>query len=105
MDLYFQGLAWLNKGWASENVARARGFLERALIADPDNVDALIESARADIVEGAGIFVTDPMKAFATAEARLIKVLIVGPRPRAGPFIAGIYRDSDQARGAGHRQL
>ena len=53
MDLYFQGLAWLNKGRTPDNVAQARGFFDRALAADPDNVDALIGSARADAVEGA----------------------------------------------------
>ena len=42
MDLYFQGLAWLNKGRTPDNVAQARGFFDRALTADPDNVDALI---------------------------------------------------------------
>ena len=51
MDLYFQGLAWLNKGLTPDNVAQARSFFDRALAADPDNVDALIGSARADVVE------------------------------------------------------
>ncbi len=69
MDLYFQGLAWLNKGPSPDNVAQARSFFDRALAADPDNVDALIGSARADVSEGANFFVTDPMAAFATAEA------------------------------------
>src|SRR6202161_2093864 len=41
MDLYFQGLAWLNKGWTPGNAARAREHFDRALSADPDNVDAL----------------------------------------------------------------
>ena len=53
MDLYFQGLAWLNKGLTPDNVAQARGFFDRALTADPDNVDALIGSARADVGAGA----------------------------------------------------
>src|SRR6202043_1723069 len=52
MDLYFQGLAWLNKGLTPDNVAQARSFFDRALAADPDNVDALIGSAAADVVEG-----------------------------------------------------
>ena len=26
MDLYFQGLAWLHKGWTPDSVAQARGF-------------------------------------------------------------------------------
>ena len=40
MDLIFQGKAWLNKGPAPENVARARGFFERAVALDPENVEA-----------------------------------------------------------------
>jgi TolB-like protein/tetratricopeptide (TPR) repeat protein len=42
MDLYFQGMAWLNKGGTVEHVASGRGFFERALDLDPDNVEALI---------------------------------------------------------------
>ena len=41
MDLYFQGRAWLNKGRALDNIARARSLFDRALAADPDNADAL----------------------------------------------------------------
>jgi TolB-like protein/class 3 adenylate cyclase len=44
MDLYFRGLAWYNKGATPDNVARARIFFDRALSADPDNVDALIDA-------------------------------------------------------------
>ena len=58
-----------------DNVAQARSFFDRALAADPDNVDALVGSARADAVEGAISFVTDPMAAFAAAEAKLTKAL------------------------------
>jgi adenylate cyclase len=63
VDLYFQGLAWFNKGVTPENVAQARGFFDRALAVDPDNVDALVGSARADVREGAHSFV------FVAAEA------------------------------------
>jgi Tetratricopeptide repeat len=42
MDLYFQGMAWLNKG----DVARARGFFERALALDPDNLGAILALPR-----------------------------------------------------------
>jgi hypothetical protein len=50
MDLYFQGMAWLNRGRTADNLARARSFFDRALIADPGNVDALIGSANADVL-------------------------------------------------------
>ena len=46
MDLYFLGLAWFNRGATPDNVVQARSFFDRALIADPDNVDALVGSAR-----------------------------------------------------------
>jgi TolB-like protein len=75
MDLYFQGMARLNKGLTPDNVARARSFFDRALAADPDNVDALIGSAAADARAGANSFVTDPMTAFATAESKLTRAL------------------------------
>ena len=52
MDLYFQGVACLNRGMTPDNVAQARGFFDRALAADPDNVDALVGSARADMIAG-----------------------------------------------------
>ena len=75
VDHYFQGLAWLNRGFTPDNVRLARSFFDRALAGDPDNVDALIGSARADAVEGANRFVTDPTAAFAAAEAKLAKAL------------------------------
>ena len=53
MDLYFQGSAWLNKGYTPDNVAQARGFFDHALTADPGNIEALVGSARVDVVEGA----------------------------------------------------
>ena len=75
MDLYFQGLAWLNKRVTSDNLAQARSFFDRAFTADPDNVDALIGSGRADLLEGAHFFVIDPIAAFAAAETKLTKAL------------------------------
>ena len=79
MDLYFQGLAWLNKGLTPEMLRGRAGFFDRALTADPDNVDALVGSAAADALAGVYFFVTDPMAAFAAAEAKLTKAF---PRSR-----------------------
>ena len=41
-DLYCQGLAWRNRGLTPDNLAQARGFFDRALSVDRDNVDALM---------------------------------------------------------------
>jgi tetratricopeptide (TPR) repeat protein len=75
MDLYFQGMAWLNKGITPDTVVQARGFFDRALAADPDNVDALVGSAVADVRAGSLLSVADPTALFAAAEAKLTKAL------------------------------
>jgi TolB-like protein/Flp pilus assembly protein TadD len=75
MDFYFQGLAWLNKGLTPDNNTQARSFFDRALAADPGNVDALVGSAGADAAAGTLLFVADPMAAYAAAEAKLTKAL------------------------------
>jgi TolB-like protein/class 3 adenylate cyclase len=90
MDLHFQGLAWYNKGLTPDNVAQARGFFDRALAADPDNVDALVGSARVDAVEGALLFVPDRMAAFAAAEAKLTKALSAVPDHARAHLVLGI---------------
>ena len=48
MDLYFRGMASVNKGSAPENMAQARGYFERALALDPGNIDALVGIASVD---------------------------------------------------------
>ena len=93
LDLYFQGLAWLYKGITPDNMAQARGFFDRALAADPLNVDALVGSARADQVEGVFFFVTDRAAAFATAEAKLTQALSAAAGPCAGAHAVGVCRD------------
>ena len=89
MDLYFQGLAWFNKGRTPDNVAQARGFFDRALAADPDNVEALIGSARADVSEGVILVCADPMAAFDAAEAKLTKALSSVPDHALGHLMLG----------------
>src|SRR5208337_1522293 len=90
MDLYFQGLAWLNKGRTPDYVAQAGSFFDRALIADPDNVDALIGSARADAFAGVGFYVTDPMATFAAAKTKLTKALSSVPDHARGHLTLGL---------------
>jgi TolB-like protein/class 3 adenylate cyclase len=90
MDLYFQGLARLNKGRTPENVAQARGFFDRALGVDPENVDALIGSARSDVNAGYFSFVADPVAAFAAAEVKLTKALSSVPDHALGHSYFGL---------------
>jgi hypothetical protein len=72
-------VALLYKGITPDIISEARSFLDRALSADPRNVDALIGSATADFLEGASGFVANPVAAFAAAEAKLTKALSSAP--------------------------
>jgi TolB-like protein/class 3 adenylate cyclase len=90
MDLYFQGMAWLHKRPTPDNLAQARSFFDRALSADPDNIEALIGSARLDVREGSNFFVIDPMAAFAAAEAKLTKALSSVPDHARGHRLLGL---------------
>ena len=90
MDLYFQGLAWYNKGQAPDTLAQARSFFDRALTTDPDNVDALVRSAGADFIMGASLLVTYPKEAFAAAEAKLTKALSSVPDHARGHMLLGM---------------
>jgi TolB-like protein/class 3 adenylate cyclase len=89
MDYYFQGLAWFNRGATPGNLAQARSFFDRALSADPHNIEALIGSARLDVREGANFFVTDPRAAFAAAEAKLTQALSSVPDHARGHRLLG----------------
>jgi TolB-like protein len=91
MDLYFQGLASFNKGTNLENMDQARGFFERALTVDPDNVDALLGVGRADFEVGAAFLSDDRPARLASAEATMGKVLSLRPNDaRAHEILGGI---------------
>jgi len=90
MDLYFQGVAWFYKGLTPHNMVQARSYFDRALIADPDNVDALIGLAGAEAIEGVNSFATDPVASFAAAEAKLTKALSSVPDHAVGHMWLGL---------------
>jgi tetratricopeptide (TPR) repeat protein len=79
MDLYFQGMACVNKGPTTESLTQARRFFERAVALDPGNIDARVGTADVDVYVGQGHFSEDRAARLATAEATLIKVLSSAP--------------------------
>ena len=79
MDLYFQGMACLNKGWAAESLTRARSYFEKALASDPGNVDALVGTVWVDGVRAAILFADNRAALLASAETALTKVLSLAP--------------------------
>ena len=79
MDYYFQGQAWANKGYAPENVARARSHMERALAVDPTNIEALVGIAQIDAYLSSAFMTDDRAVRLAAAEAALTKALSLAP--------------------------
>jgi len=79
LGLNFQGMACLNKGPTPENMAQARGFYERALALDPNNIEALVGTARVDVSTGASFLTDDRVTLFARAEKTLTEVLSIAP--------------------------
>ena len=87
MDLYFQGMAWFNKGRNPADTARARGFFERALALDPDNLDAAVGKAAADVQEAVGYYVDDKGERLASVEANLNRVLSQSPNDARAHYL------------------
>jgi adenylate cyclase len=89
MDLFFQGLASLNKGINLENMAQARGYFERALAVDPGNLDALLGVGRVDYSVGGAYLSDDRDARFAAGEAAIGKVLSQRPNDALAHEIMG----------------
>lgn len=89
MDLYFQGMAWFNKGSTQENLARARTLFERALALDPANVNALVGVARVDIQSGPALASADRAERLASAENAAAKALSAAPDDPGAHFCMG----------------
>ncbi len=79
LDLLFQGAAWLNKGPAPENLARAHEFFDRALALDPDNTDALVMAATVDFLVATYFYPDDRVARLERAEAASIRALSLAP--------------------------
>jgi TolB-like protein/class 3 adenylate cyclase len=79
LDLYFRGMARWNKNWTPEHMRQARGYFERALELDPENVDALVGIAAIDTASAVHFIVDDGDLRLRAAEAALVKALSLAP--------------------------
>jgi TolB-like protein/class 3 adenylate cyclase len=89
MDLYFQGMAWFNKGRNPADIARARDFFERALALDPDNFDAVVGRACADAQAATGYYLDEEAKRLASVEANLNRALSQSPNNARAHYCLG----------------
>jgi TolB-like protein/class 3 adenylate cyclase/Flp pilus assembly protein TadD len=89
MDLYFQGMAWFNKGRNPADIARARDFFERALALDPDNFGAVVGRACADVQVATGYSVDDRAERLGSVEANLNRVLSQSPNDARAHYCLG----------------
>jgi TolB-like protein/DNA-binding winged helix-turn-helix (wHTH) protein/Tfp pilus assembly protein PilF len=92
MDLYFQGMAWLNKGLTLEYESQARGLFERALMLDPCNVGALVGSAAVDAGIAATYIADDRRERLARAEAALTEALSMAPDHAWAHVVMGVVK-------------
>jgi TolB-like protein len=97
MDLYFQGMSWFNKGRNPADTARARDFFEHALALAPDNLDAAIGIADADVQLAVGYRVDDKAERLASVEASLNRVLSQSPNNALAHYLMGrVYGQSNR---------
>jgi len=91
MDLYFQGMAIVNRGLALANLPQARTFFEKALSLDAGNLDAVVGTAFVDVTFGIAI-PTDRPTRFMTAEAALSQVLAHAPNHALAHCLVGVVQ-------------
>ena len=88
MDLYFQGMEYLNRGTDPASLSQARPFFEQALRLDAANVEAMVGMASVDIMRAISMLIdrTIPLRA---AEASLARILAAHLQSRKGALLDG----------------
>ena len=99
MDLCFQGIACFHKGMTLEYMARAGNLFERALVLDPENVEALVGLAEVKLALGASYLADDQALYILAAETLLNKAL------SQAPDNARAHRDLGQVKVSSNRAL
>jgi tetratricopeptide (TPR) repeat protein len=79
-------------GRATENMAQARSFYERALALEPGNVEALVGTARVNFAIVTNFLTDDRIERLAAAEAAVTKVLSLAPNHPLAHFVLGLVQ-------------
>ena len=104
-DLYFQGLAWFNKGFTPDSVAQARSFFDRALTADPQQCRRARWIGERGGDRGCKLLCDGSRGGLRSGRSKVGQSLVLGPRPCARPYDAGDSLHVHQARRTGHRRM
>ena len=92
MDLYFQGMAYVNRGSDPVNLSQAREFFEQALCLDAGNVDAMVGTAFVDATRGTSMLTGDRTARLMAAETTLAKVLAHKPNHAMAHCLMGVVQ-------------
>jgi TolB-like protein len=97
-DLVFQGLACFYKGWAPKHLTQARGFFERAMALDPENISAMLGIAGIHVASSAIHVTDDRAMQLAAAEALSNRALFIAPNHALAHLtLGGVYLQTNRA--------
>ena len=89
LDLYFQAMAWANKGISLDHLARAGDFFERALAFDPHDVGSLTGKAWVEMTLAGAYPGSDRDARLSQATAALTKALRLTPNHAFAHLVLG----------------
>ncbi|MFG3591033.1 winged helix-turn-helix domain-containing protein [Bradyrhizobium sp. RDI18] len=91
MDLYFQGMAYLNRGTDPASLSQARPFFEQALLLDAANAEAMVGITDVDTMRATSMLIdrTAPLR---VVEASLAKILAHTPNHARAHCLMGVVQ-------------
>jgi TolB-like protein len=92
MDLYFQGMAYVNRGSDPVSLTQARRFFEQALSLDAGNIEAMVGAAFVDVMRGTSVQSSDRTARLMEAETSLAKILSYTPNHAMAHCLLGVVQ-------------